>query len=65
MRGRNYSPCSTLENMRRFWVCCRLTLPWDYFTFARDPLSRLRTLNGHSHNSEKLVIFDMTKMPLS
>jgi hypothetical protein len=23
MRGRNYSPCTTLERMRRFWVCCR------------------------------------------
>ena len=23
MRGRSYIPCSTLENMRRFWVCRR------------------------------------------
>jgi hypothetical protein len=25
MRGRNYSLCRTLGNMRRFWVGCRLT----------------------------------------
>ena len=25
MRGRNYSPRSTSEKMRRFWVCCRRT----------------------------------------
>jgi hypothetical protein len=28
MRGRNYSRASTLENMQRFWVCCRQTFPY-------------------------------------
>jgi hypothetical protein len=23
-----------------FWTSCRLTLPWDYFMFARDPLTK-------------------------
>jgi len=25
--------------MRRFWMYCRQTLPWDYFTFARHLLA--------------------------
>ena len=44
MRARNYSPCSTFENMRRFWACCWQTGGYPKTSF--EPISL--QLNDHT-----------------